>query len=191
MSKSPLHRRKAIATVALSGTLADKLEAAAIVGFDAVEIMEADLLAFDGTPAELRSMADDLGLGLDLYQPFRDFEAMPEPQRTRNLDRAERKFDVMQGLGTDLVLVCSNTQSAALDDDARAAADLREMAERATRRGLRVGFEALSWGTHIRRWKHAWDIVSQADHPALGLIVDSFHTLALGDDPAGHRRSAR
>ncbi len=24
-----------------------------------------------------------------------------------------------------------------------------------------------------------------ADHPALGLIVDSFHTLAVGDDPSG------
>ena len=178
-------RRKAIATVALSGTLADKLEAAALVGFDAVEIMEADLLAFDGTPADLRRMAEDLGIAIDLYQPFRDFEAMPEPLRSRNLDRAERKFDVMQELGADLVLVCSNTQPTAIDDDSRAAADLREMAERAARRGLRVGFEALSWGTHIRLWRHAWSIVQRADHPALGLVVDSFHTLALGDDPAG------
>ena len=178
-------RRKAIATVALSGTLADKLEAAALVGFDAVEIMEADLLAFDGTPTDLRRMAEDLGLAIDLYQPFRDFEAMPEPQRSRNLDRAERKFDVMEEMGAELVLVCSNTQEAALDNDARAAADLREMAERAARRGLRVGFEALSWGRHIRLWRHAWKIVEAADHPALGLIVDSFHTLALGDDSAG------
>ena len=178
-------RRKAIATVALSGTLADKLEAAALIGFDAVEIMEADLLGFDGTTTDLRTMAEHLGIGLDLYQPFRDFEAMPEPQRARNMDRAERKFDVMQELGTELVLVCSNTQPATLDDDARATADLREMAERAAKRGLRVGFEALSWGRHIRLWSHAWQIVQKADHASLGLIVDSFHTLALGDDPAG------
>ncbi|MBV8915799.1 MAG: sugar phosphate isomerase/epimerase and 4-hydroxyphenylpyruvate domain-containing protein [Acetobacteraceae bacterium] len=177
--------RKSIATVALSGTLPDKLEAAALVGFDGVEIMESDLLAFDGSPAEIRRMAEDLGLAIDLYQPFRDFEAMPEPQRTRNLDRAERKFDVMQEMGTQLVLVCSNTQPAALDDDERAAADLAEMAERAHRRGLRVGYEALSWGRHVKRWAHAWRIIERAAHPALGLIVDSFHTLALRDDPAG------
>ena len=177
--------RKSIATVALSGSLPDKLEAAARVGFDGVEVMEADLLAFDGTPGDICRIAADLGLTIDLYQPFRDFEAMPEPQRARNLDRAERKFDIMQALGTDLVLVCSNTQAAALDDDARAAADLHEMALRAARRGLRVGFEALSWARHIRLWRHAWQIVQQADHPALGLIVDSFHTLALRDDPAG------
>src|SRR5439155_15889029 len=100
--------RKSIATVALSGTLADKLEAAALVGFDGVEVMEADLLSFDGSPADVRRMAEDLGVAIDLYQPFRDFESMPEPQRRRNMDRAERKFDLMQDLGAELVLVCSN-----------------------------------------------------------------------------------
>ena len=185
MSRSGSPLRKCIATVALSGTLRDKLEACAAVGFDGVEIMEADLLTFDGSPADVRQICADLGLTIEVYQPFRDFEAMPDPQRGRNLDRAERKFDVMQALGTDLVLVCSNTQSAAIDDDSRAAADLAEMAERAGRRGLRVGFEALSWGRHVNRWGHAWRIVQQAAHPALGLIVDSFHTLALGDDPSG------
>ena len=176
---------KSIATVCLSGTLPEKLEAAAAIGFDGVEIFESDLLAFSGSPAEVRRIADGLGLAIPLFQPFRDFEAMPDEQRARNLGRAERKFDVMEGLGTDLVLVCSNTQPAALGDAARAAGDLGEMAERAARRGLRVGYEALAWGRHVRRWGQAWDIVQRASHPALGLIVDSFHTLALEDDPAG------
>jgi 4-hydroxyphenylpyruvate dioxygenase len=176
---------KSIATVALSGTLQDKLEAAAAAGFDGVEIMEGDLLSFDGSPGEVRRIAEDLGLRIDIYQPFRDFEAMEEPQRSRNLDRAERKFDVMQALGTDLLLVCSNTHPGTLADDARAAADLAAMAGRAASRGLRIGYEALSWGRQVRRWRDAWRIVELADHPALGLIVDSFHTLALADDPAG------
>jgi len=173
---------KSIATVCLSGSLPDKLEAAAAAGFAGIEIFENDLLTFDGTPAEVRRMCEELGLAVTLFQPFRDFEAMPEPQRARNLDRAERKFDTMQALGTDLLLVCSNVQPAALDDPARAAADLREMAERAARRGLRLCYEALAWGRHVNRWRQAWDIVRQADHPALGLCLDSFHTLSLGDD---------
>lgn len=174
-----------IATVSLAGSLPEKLEAAATIGFDSIEIFENDLLTFDGTPAEVRRMAEDLGLGICIFQPFRDFEAMPEPQRARNMDRAERKFDVMQALGTDLVLVCSSVHPACIDDPGRAAADLREMAERAAKRGLRVGFEALAWGRHTNRWRQAWDIVQQGDHANLGLIVDSFHTLALGDDPTG------
>ncbi len=176
---------KSIATVSLSGTLPEKLDAAAAIGFDGIEMFENDLLTFDGSPADVRAIAEGLGLAITIFQPFRDFEAMPEPQRTRNMDRAERKFDVMQALGTDLVLVCSNVHPAALDDDARAAADLAEMAERAGRRGLRVGYEALAWGRHVNRWRHAWRIVQAANHDALGLIVDSFHTLAVADDASG------
>ncbi|MBP0447707.1 sugar phosphate isomerase/epimerase and 4-hydroxyphenylpyruvate domain-containing protein [Roseomonas sp. SSH11] len=185
MSETPVRRRRSIATVCLSGDLTDKLEAAAAAGFDGVEIFENDLLTFGGSPAEVRRLAGELGLAIDMFQPFRDFEAMPEPQRRRNIDRAERKFGVMEALGTDLLLVCSNVQEESLDDPARAAADLRELAERAHQRGLRIGFEALAWGRHTRQWRQAWDIVSRADHPSLGLIVDSFHTLALRDDPGG------
>jgi 4-hydroxyphenylpyruvate dioxygenase len=176
---------KSIATVSLSGALAEKLEAAASIGFDAVEIFENDLLTFDGSPADIRYLAESLGLKIVCFQPFRDFEAMPEPRRARNMDRAERKFDVMEALGTDLLLVCSNISPDAIDDDARAAADLAEMAERAGKRGLRVGFEALAWGKNINRWRHAWRVVNSASHPSLGIILDSFHTLALGDDLVG------
>lgn len=170
-----------IATVCLSGTLPEKLEAAAAAGFDGIEIFENDLLNYDGSPASVRRMAADLGLAIMLYQPFRDFEAMPRDQLARNLARAERKFDVMAELGVENVLVCSNVQDIAIDDPALAAADLRQMAEAAGQRGLRVGYEALAWARHTRTWRQAWQIVKQADHPALGLILDSFHTLSLGD----------
>ena len=80
-----------------------------------------------------------------------------------------------------MVLVCSNVQEAASDDPARAADDLRRMAEaRRPARLLRVGFEALAGPSHAPLARDR-QIVRQADHPALGLVLDSFHTLALGD----------
>ena len=123
-------------------------------------------------------MVRDHGLEITLFQPFRDFEGMPEPLRSRTFDRAERKFDVMQEMGTDLVLVCSNVSSVALGGLDRAAADFWELGERAARRGLRVGYEALAWGRHINDHRDAWEIVRRADHPNIGLILDSFHTLS-------------
>ncbi|WP_340146600.1 sugar phosphate isomerase/epimerase family protein [Halomonas sp. PA16-9] len=99
---------RAIATVCLSGDLRTKLEAIARAGFDGVEIFENDLLSFDGSPQEVRALCERLGLKIVAFQPFRDFEAMPEPQRSRNLKRAERKFELMEQLGTDFLLVCSN-----------------------------------------------------------------------------------
>ena len=77
--------KTSIATVSISGDLADKLQAIATAGFDGVEIFENDLLTFGGTPAEVGRMARDLGPEVTLFQPFRDFEGLPEPQRTRAL----------------------------------------------------------------------------------------------------------
>jgi 4-hydroxyphenylpyruvate dioxygenase len=170
--------KTSIATVSISGDLREKLAAIAAAGFDGVEIFENDFLAFDGTPAEVGRMARDAGLAITLYQPFRDFEGLPEPQRRRAFDRAERKFDVMQELGTDLMLVCSSVSPVSLGGIDRAAADFHALGERAARRGLRIGYEALAWGRHVSDHRDAWEIVRRADHPNIGLILDSFHTLA-------------
>jgi 4-hydroxyphenylpyruvate dioxygenase len=170
--------KTSIATVSISGELPEKLEAIAKAGFDGVEIFENDFLAFDGSPADVGKMVRDHGLEITLFQPFRDFEGMPATHRGRTFDRAERKFDVMQELGTDLVLVCSNVSPVSLGGIDRAAADFHELGERAAKRGLRVGYEALAWGRHINDHRDAWEIVRRADHPNIGLILDSFHTLS-------------
>ncbi|MFH1794539.1 MAG: bifunctional sugar phosphate isomerase/epimerase/4-hydroxyphenylpyruvate dioxygenase family protein [Pseudomonadota bacterium] len=175
--------KTSIATVSISGDLREKLAAIAAAGFDGVEIFENDFLAFDGTPAEVGRMVRDHGLEITLFQPFRDFEGMPEPQRARAFDRAERKFDLMSELGTDLMLVCSNVSPLSLGGIDRAAADFRELGERAAKRGLRVGYEALAWGRHVGDHRDAWEIVRRADHPNIGVILDSFHTLARKIDP--------
>ncbi|RVC66816.1 sugar phosphate isomerase/epimerase, partial [Mesorhizobium sp. M00.F.Ca.ET.038.03.1.1] len=174
--------KTSIATVSISGDLREKLAAIAAAGFDGAEIFENDFLAFDGTPAEVGRMVRDHGLEITVFQPFRDFEGLPEPQRQHAFDRAERKFDLMRELGTDLMLVCSNVSPMALGGIDRAAADFRELGERAARRGLRVGYEALAWGRHINDHRDAWEIVRRADHPSIGLILDSFHTLARKTD---------
>jgi 4-hydroxyphenylpyruvate dioxygenase len=177
--------RRSIATVSLSGTLREKLEAIAAARFDGIELFENDFTHFHGTATDLRLMTKDLGLSIDLFQPFRDFEAMPEPMFAMNLERAERKFDLMQAMGAQLMLCCSNTSPQSINDPDLAAAQLHELASRAAQRNLRVGFEALAWGRHTRLYRQAWDIVKRANHPHLGLILDSFHTLSLKDDPAG------
>ncbi|MGN6464588.1 MAG: bifunctional sugar phosphate isomerase/epimerase/4-hydroxyphenylpyruvate dioxygenase family protein [Rhizobiaceae bacterium] len=172
--------KTSIATVSISGDFREKLAAIAAAGFDGVEIFETDFLAFDGTPAEVGRMVRDHGLEITLFQPFRDFEGMPEPQRAKVFDRAERKFEVMGELGTDLMLVCSNVSQLALGGIDRAAADFAELGERAKKHDIRVGYEALAWGRHVNDHRDAWEIVRRADHPSVGLILDSFHTLARG-----------
>jgi len=170
--------KTSIATVSISGDLAEKLAAIAGAGFDGIEIFESDFLTFDGGPREVGRMIRDAGLEITLFQPFRDFEGLPDPHRARAFDRAERKFDLMGELGTDLLLICSNVSPVSLGGIDRAAADFSELGERAAAHGIRVGYEALAWGRHVSDHRDAWEIVRRADHPNVGLILDSFHTLA-------------
>jgi len=169
----------------MSGTLRDKLEAIAAARFDGYEIFENDLLYYHASPAEVASLGADLGLSCELYQPFRDFEGTSKAAFERNLQRAERKFDVMHTLGCRLLLVCSNARADVIADEALMAEQLYALAERAAQRNLRVGYEALAWGRVVNRYAQAWSIVQRANHPHLGLILDSFHTLSLRDDPTG------
>ena len=174
--------RRSIASVCLSGTLDEKLAAAARAGFDGIELFEADLVNSPMAPGEVRDRCEELGLTIDLYQPFRDFEAVPAPIFERNLRRAEAKFDVMEALGAPIMLVCSNVSPEAIDDDALAADQLRALASRAADRGLKIAYEALAWGRHVNDYDHAWRIVAAGDHPALGTCLDSFHILSMGSD---------
>ena len=176
-----------VATVSLSGSLDEKMRAIAEAGFDGFEVFEPDLISSPDLPADIAKKAADLGLTVDLYQPFRDADSDDPDQFARNLVRAERKFDVMEQLGCDLLLVCSSPLAGAVREDDKLIEQMATLAERAHRRGLRLAYEALAWGSHVDTYRHAWDIVRQVDHPALGTCLDSFHILSRGDDPSGIR----
>lgn len=175
--------KTSIATVTVAGTLEEKLAAIAAAGFDGVEIFEQDFVAHDGGPREVGRMVRDHGLDITLFQPFRDFECLPEPLRSKAFDRARHKFDTMADLGTDRMLICSSCHPRALGGIDRAADDLAELGDIARERGLRLGYEALAWGRHVNDHRDAWEIVRRADHPSVGLVLDSFHSLGRKLDP--------
>ena len=138
-----------IATVCLSGTLSEKLEAIAHAGFDSVEIFENDLIQFDGTPSDVRQLTEKLGLRISLYQPFRDLEGLLNAtMRKRTFERLERKLLLMKELGTDLLLLCSNVGECSGDMEV-IVEDLREAAELAKKYDMRIAYEALAWGTLV------------------------------------------
>ncbi|WP_068111759.1 bifunctional sugar phosphate isomerase/epimerase/4-hydroxyphenylpyruvate dioxygenase family protein [Tropicimonas marinistellae] len=180
--------KTSIATVSISGNLREKLEAIAKAGFTGIEIFEQDFIADTGTPREIGQLIRDQGLDITLFQPFRDFEGLTGALRQKAFDRAKYKFDTMNELGTDLILVCSTVHPQALGGIDRSADDFAELGDIARQQGIRVGFEALAWGRHVNDHRDAWEIVRRADHPNVGLILDSFHTLARKIDPNTIRR---
>lgn len=174
--------KTSIATVSINGTLKQKIQAIAKAGFEGVEIFENDFLTNNMSPKEIKKLVKDNGLEITLFQPFRDFEGMPDQHRTRAFERAKKKFDVMEELETDLILICSNTSNISLSGIDRAANDFYELGEIAKKRQIKIGYEALAWGKYINDHRDAWEIVRRASHDNVGIILDSFHTLSKNID---------
>ena len=180
--------KTSIATVSLSGTLREKLIAISEAGFDGVEILEQDFIASDLSPRELAAMVKDHGLTITLFHPFRDFESLPEPLRSRAFTRAKRKFELMNEMGAELILFCSTVHPQAIGGIERMADDYHELGTIAQSFGVKIGFEALAWGRFVFDHRDAWEVVRRADHANIGLILDSFHTLARGIETDSIRR---
>ena len=178
--------RTALATVCISGTLEDKLAAAAAAGFDGVEIFEPDLVVSALSPAEIRARCADLGLSIDLYQPFRDLDSTDPERYAHNLRRAERKFEHHGRAGhRPHPGLLRGGPGRRRRHGTRSPPSCTASPNGPRRTGCAIAYEALAWGTRISTYEQSWDAVRRADHPALGLCVDSFHILSRGSDPAG------
>ncbi|WP_207836739.1 sugar phosphate isomerase/epimerase family protein [Williamsia soli] len=173
--------RTCMATVSLGGSLEEKIDAIAAAGFDGIELLDDDLRKSALTASECARRCADLGLSIDLYQPFRRAEGVSGREFRDVLSRFERELEVMHEVGCDSILVVSNT-----DDDADGSRDLSveqlaALGDNAVEHGMTVMFEALAWGTHISTVVDAWDVLREADHPGLELVVDTFHLISRGE----------
>ncbi|WP_110684830.1 sugar phosphate isomerase/epimerase family protein [Salinicola aestuarinus] len=171
---------RAMATLCLSGELMPKLEAIARAGFGGVEIFLDDLMADSHSPRRIGEHCRDLGLDVVALQPFRDAESQRRDAHRKMLGEAERHFDRLAELGGTRLLACSTTLASADPSPAAAADTLHDLAELATTRQMSVAYEALAWGRYIDDYRTAWEVVERVDHPALTLVLDSFHVLAMG-----------
>ncbi|MDH3659040.1 MAG: TIM barrel protein [Alphaproteobacteria bacterium] len=173
-----------IATASVPGDIRTKLSAISKAGFSSIELFEPDFIGFDGTGEAFGAMVRDHGLKIDALQPFHDFEGLEGPERTLALDRLECKFDLMQALGVDMLLVCSSTHPEASGDRESIVRDLAALAERAQKRGLRIAYMALPWARHVRTEMAAFGLIREIDNPSIGLGLNSYLSLADGSKPA-------
>jgi 3-dehydroshikimate dehydratase len=174
-----------IATTSIPGDLPAKLKAIAAAGFESVELHDPDFTSFHGSANEVRDIVAGLGLKIALLKPFHDLEGQAE--RNIAFDRLEAKFDLMQELGTDLLLVGSarNMQQGVCRE--QVVDDLRDAADRAASRGLRLAYLALPWAQDVTNDTVANELVAKVGNSSFGLALNSYFSLAGGRRPADLR----
>ncbi len=166
-------------TISLAGTLPDKLAAIGAAGFTQVMLSAADVAGYPGGIGKAAEAVRASGLRVTGFQVLRDFEGLAGDLHEYKLDIAKAMLEMCSVLDSPVLLACSSTSSHATGDPELIARDLRKLALLALPLGIRVAYEALSWGRHVDTVAAAWDLVQRADCPNLGLGLDSYHLLAM------------
>lgn len=165
-------------TITLAGPLEAKLAAMADAGFSQVMLSARDIVGHPGgVPAAVAAVRAS-GLRPTGFQVLRDFEGLSGHLHGYKVDIAKSMLEMCAALGSEVLLACSSTSRHATQDMDAIVRDLRKLAMLAVPLGIKVAYEALSWGRTVNEFTTSWDLVCRADCPNLGLGLDSFHVLA-------------
>ncbi len=165
-------------TITLAGSLKAKLAAMKAAGFTQVMLKANDIVGHEGGVQAAAQVVRDSGLRVTGFQVLRDFEGLSGHLHAYKIDIATAMLEMAHAVGAPLLLVCSSTSQHASQKPEDLARDLRKLAMLAVPLGLKVAYEALSWGRTINEFTAAWDVILRADMPNLGMGIDSFHIVA-------------
>ena len=165
-------------TITLAGPLQAKLTAMHEAGFSQVMLKANDFVGhpqgFEAAVAEFKAS----GLRGTGFQVLRDFEGLSDDLHHYKIDIAKSMLEMCAALGCTVLLACSSTSVHASEDLDHLARDLRKLAMLAIPYGIKIAYEALSWGRTVNEFTTAWDVICRADCPNLGIGLDSFHIFA-------------
>ena len=169
-------------TITLAGSLEGKLHAVRDAGFTQIMLSARDIVEHPGGEPAAIAVVRQSGLRVTGFQVLRDFEGLAGHLHAYKVDIAKGMLSMCHALGAKVLLVCSSTSAHATGDPEALARDLRKLAMLAVPLGIRIAYEALSWGKHVKEFPQASSIVVGANVPNLGLALDAFHMLATRTD---------
>jgi sugar phosphate isomerase/epimerase len=158
-------------------SLVKDIEAASSAGFDGLEIWRDKLRNFleRESPQELKRRLDDAGLGAVAICPLfmRCFAADPD-----EMELLRRWAPVAAEIGCKVILACLDEPPE--DEDrtfavGRAAEVARRWAGIVEPYNLRIAIEPIGMHRFVPGPNEAMEIVRKADHPCLGVMMDTFH----------------
>jgi sugar phosphate isomerase/epimerase len=169
-------------TITLAGPLEAKLRAIKGAGFTQVMLNATDVVSHPNGEETAISAVRASGLRVTGFQVLRDFEGLSGHLHAYKVDVAKAMLSMGQALGSNVLLACSSSSAHASGDPAVLVKDLQKLATLAVPLGIKIAYEALSWGRHVNQVMQSWELVQDAGRANLGLALDSFHILAHKTD---------
>jgi len=159
----------------LEAPFARDVEAYAAAGFRHVELWLPKLDKQGVRPAAAAAALKDAGLTVaSACATDAGFHA-PESQV---LDELKRNLEIAQALGAPRYIVYSGAGATKPEEYKAAAARLARYAETAEPYNVRIGFEFIAGARLAGSFRTALEMVRAANHPNVGVCVDTFHLYA-------------
>lgn len=146
--------------------------------FSEIMLSSKDFVGFPHGLEAAVALVRDSGMRVTGLQVMRDYEGFEGILHDHKVEVTKNMLQICQAVGAPFLLVASSVSPHASGDKYHITQDLAELADNAATLGIRVGFEALSWGRHIDKYMQAWEVVSMADRTNLGVVIDTFYILA-------------
>jgi 5-keto-L-gluconate epimerase len=184
----------------LTGSFTERLDKARALGYDGVELMTLDPDRFDGVELarqirerELEVAA--LGTGAQFLVDRLTLIAGESEIEQRAFGRVQSLVEFAEVCGSPLVTIGSFRGKLAWGGDGartRLVETLSRCAEVASRHGVRIALEPLNRyeSDFILTAAEGMDLVREIDHPAFGLLLDTFHMNIEEADLAGSIHTA-
>ncbi len=162
--------------------LMDKIRIAGETGYQAIELWNDDLTAYErqhGSLADVKHALDDYGLSVATVIALHDWLDTTGEAHQRALEEAKRRMAQAAAVGS--------TYSVA--SPPRGVADLqlggqnyRELLELGREVGIKPAMEFLGFVDGINQVKHAWEVMEVAAHPDSTIVLDPFHIFRGGGE---------
>lgn len=168
-------QRFSINSANMTGSIADRMAAMAEAGFGSATLWPADLFVHFEDPEATIALIQASPVVVSAYQCVRDLEGSPPTVKARKMELARQFLDQMQLIGCDTLVLCSNVNDGLDRDWARAVADIQAIGDLAQSRGARIAFEPICYGGWINNCVTGWELVRDAAHPNVGMVLDAAH----------------
>ena len=143
-------------SITLAGPLEAKLKAVRDTGFEQIMLQARDIVGHPGGEGAAVAAVRASGLRVTGFQVLRDFEGLSGHLHDYKVDIAKAMLEMCHQLGSRVLLACSSTSTHATGDRSALARDLGKLAMLAVPYGIRIAYEALSWGRHVSELPQAW-----------------------------------
>ncbi|OWZ79092.1 hypothetical protein C366_02600 [Cryptococcus neoformans Tu401-1] len=141
---------------------------------------------------EAKALATKHGVKMWSLQCLGQVDSWPagSKREIRGREKAVHWLELCSRLGLEFCQIGVNDQYDAVAPFEKTVQDLVWIADQAATRGVKVAYESWNFAPRNNQWEATWAIVQAANHPSLGLCIDTAQCAlapAYGFDPTSGR----